>query len=353
MRRALASAGVLACLLIFASAAAAATSCPSASKDDGTLGTCTPIAPQPFGAVRLARTLSITTPAGIPAQDRSNNNPCVCGEALRLEGFKGLIAKGNQSSWIDPTGKAMLASAHAAGLAIGVYDFDATYTDSEAQTLIDAAETDGLTPTGSNEFPLIFDVEYGPFTLRALEAQIVYVEAHGWRVEIYTGEWWWTPHAGSAWPVNVPAFLSGYPNVTPVTGLPPLLFVMHQWTDEPEDQDVFLGTVEAFDKFVNVAAPKPSPPTPAPAPKPKPKPAKVICWGKGATPTSSACKSHIEHHVWLVDRRNHWQHQRVIHKCLRTPRARLERNIRGCGTDLHWYALRRGQAVKLERKYSA
>jgi hypothetical protein len=200
--------------------------------------------------------------AGVLLEDRSDNNPCDCGAQIRAAGFRGLIVKLNQGSEIDPTADAMAASARAAGLAVGGYDFDADYSVSEARTFIAAARAAGMKPGARNQLPLFFDVEWGNFSLSGLRAQIAYVRGRGWKVAEYTGDWYWGPHAGSVW-TGVDAWLSGYPTASPVAGLATSLYRLHQFTDSPLDESVFLvdgqtGSLAQFKAYVN-DAPRPKP----------------------------------------------------------------------------------------------
>ena len=198
-----------------------------------------------------------TVPAGVLFEDLSNNDPCDCGPAIKAQGFHGLVVKLLQGSYVDPTAFYMLASARAAGLATGGYDFDQTYTVAEAQSFVRLAKLDGLEPGSRNTLPLTFDVEYGSFSYSGLLAQIRYVQSQGYRVDIYTGNWYWGPHAGCQWPTGVPAWLSGYPTAATVCGLPASLYLMHQFTDTPHDASVYLGA--NWQAFTNSAPPKPKP----------------------------------------------------------------------------------------------
>ena len=225
---------------------AVAPACPEAANGHGSPGICAP------------RTFSIprTVERGPTYPDRSNNDPCYCGAQIKAAGQVGLIAKANQGvGFIDSTEVGMIASARAAGLAVGVYDFDQDYTVAEARVLVARAQAAGIFPTTPNTFPLYFDVEYGAFSYSGLMAQIAYVRALGYRVGIYTGQWYWGPHAGCRWPTGVTAWLSGYPVATPICGLPSSLFVAHQFTDIPVDETVYLGS--SFAAFVNALPPKP------------------------------------------------------------------------------------------------
>lgn len=213
-------------------------------------------------------------------QDRSNNNPCDCGTLIRSAGMSGLIVKANQGEWVDPTGAAMIASARKAGLAVGLYDFDWTYTIAEARVLAAVARADGIPPGAHNTFPLTLDVEAGSFSYAGLLAQIHYLYGLGYRVQIYTGDWYWGPHAGCRWPpVTAGAWLSGYPAYVPVCGLPTRLIESHQYTETPIDISVYLGT--SFADYVNAAPPPPPPPPPSP-------PSKLPRWKRALDATALA-----------------------------------------------------------------
>jgi glycosyl hydrolase family 25 len=248
------------------SLAAADAACPSATDNRGSLGRCAPKAQ--LGLTNRAAAAAPTTRYA----DASNNNPCDCGPAIKAAGNSGLIVKINQGTgYVDPTAKAMIASARAAGLAVGGYDFQQDYSVAEAVTFSNAAKADGLTPAGRSEFPLTLDVEFGAFSYSGLLAEIAYLHGQGWRVDIYTGGWYWSPHAGAVWPTGIPAWLSGYPDAPLFAGLPPILYFNHQYTDRGliaaghfGDLSVFTPTSESFAVFTNVA------PKPKPAPKPTP-----------------------------------------------------------------------------------
>lgn len=260
----LAAAAVLACLFVLAGCGGGTTtvtinvptkalipgpSCPQADGGQGFMGACMP------KGTGLGVPKSSALPGGIRYQDRSNNNPCTCGAAIKAAGFSGLIAKANQGpGFIDPFAVPQLASARAAGLAVGLYDFDWDYSIAEAQTLIDRAHAARIKPNSPNSFPLYFDVEAEAFagasTLAHLEAQIHYVQQHGYRVGIYTASFWWTPHMGCNWPAGISGWIAGFPTAATVCGLPASLFVAHQFTDTPEDQTLWLGSSAAFATYV-------------------------------------------------------------------------------------------------------
>ena len=222
--------------------------CPLAAAGHGSLGACAP-----------KQSLGLTVPRTITNQptypDRSNNDPCYCGAQIKAAGQVGLIAKANQGTgFIDQTAVGMIQSARAQGLAVGLYDFDQDYTVAEAQVLVARAHAAGIYPSTPRTFPLYLDVEYGNFNYGGLLAQIAFLRAQGYRVGIYTGDWYWGPHAGCRWPQGVSAWLSGYPSAPVPCGTTD--YLVHQFTSTPIDMNVFLGSRAAFDSFV-LAAPKP------------------------------------------------------------------------------------------------
>jgi hypothetical protein len=155
----------------------------------------------------------------------------------------------------------MVQSARAAGLAVGEYDFDQNYTVSEAAVFVQRMHAAGIYPTTPNTFPATLDVEYGSFSYTGLLAQIAYLHAQGYRVQIYTGAWYWSPHAGCRWPTSISAWLSGYPSAPVPCGTTG--YSEHQYTSTPIDLSVFLGSLPQFHAFVNATPPKPPGPTPA------------------------------------------------------------------------------------------
>lgn len=251
--------------------------CTAASHHRGAMGICAP------SFLRLTN-IHPTVPQGVLFEDRSNNNPCYCGAAIKAAGYHGLVVKALQGGWSDPTQVGMVNSARVAGLAVGLYDFDQNYSLAEAQLLVHDARLDGINPSSRNTFPLTFDIEYGFFSLSGLKAQIAYVQSQGYRVQIYTGAWYWVPHAGNVW-VGLPAWLAGYPNAVLFSGLPSSLFIQHQFTEFPLDQSVYMGSLTSFEKFVNNAPPV----------------TKIVCWGPKAQIHNTICKqvrpelSHLSH----------------------------------------------------------
>lgn len=223
--------------------------CPQAANGHGSLGVCAP-----------KTKLGLTAPHLVPGPiypDRSNNDPCYCGAQIKAAGQVGLIVKANQGvGFVDQTAVGMVASARAAGLAVGEYDFDQDYTVGEARLFVARLHAAGIYPSTPNTFPAYLDVEYGQFSYGGLAAQIAYLRSQGYRVGIYTGQWYWGPHAGCQWPSGVSAWLSGYP-VAPVP-CGTQNYSAHQFTSTPVDLSVFLGSLAQFHRFVN-ATPKPAP----------------------------------------------------------------------------------------------
>jgi len=224
------------------------SACPQAANGHGQLGIC---APKRYG---LAAPHAVFGPQ---YPDRSNNDPCYCGAAIRAAGQVGLIAKSNQgASYIDPTAVGMIQSARAAGLAVGLYDFDQDYTVTEARLFVARLHAAGIYPTTPNTFPAYLDVEYGSFSYPGLLTQIAYLHSQGYRVGIYTGDWYWGPHAGCRWPSGlVSAWLSGYPNAPIPCGT--TNYNAHQYTSTPVDLTVFLGSLAQFHTFVHILPPPP------------------------------------------------------------------------------------------------
>lgn len=230
----------------------ASASCPQAAGGHGALGACAP-------QQRLGLHGRHAQLAGPVYPDLSNNDPCYCGAAIKARGQVGLIVKANQGTgFIDSTAVAMVQSARAAGLAVGEYDFDQDYTVAEAQVFVARLHAAGIYPSTPNTFPAYLDVEYGNFSYRGLLAQIAYLRSQGYRVGIYTGEWYWGPHAGCQWPSGLSsAWLSGYPNAPVPCGTQN--YNAHQFTSTPIDLSVFLGSLDQFHAFVNAGPLGPSP----------------------------------------------------------------------------------------------
>jgi GH25 family lysozyme M1 (1,4-beta-N-acetylmuramidase) len=106
--------------------------------------------------------------------------------------------------------------------------------------------------------------------------------------------------------------------------------VAWQWTDAGSVPGVTTGSVDLSVSYGLLKLAEPA------------KPPRLVCFGKGATPSSIRCKPIVTHHAWLVDRRIHWG--RVMHKT-RAGTATHKHAV-------HWFYVRRGQAVRLERRYS-
>lgn len=237
--------------------AAAKQECPQAADGRGHMGACAP----------KSLRLTVTRPTAVVGPtyvDLSNNDPCDCGAAIRAQGHVGLIVKLNQGGFVDSTAAGMVASARAARLAVGGYDFDQNYNVPEAKILVVRLRAVGILPHTRNTFPVIFDIEYGAFSLTGLRAQIRYVQAQGYRVAIYTGGWYWTPHAGCTW-VGLPAWLAGYPTAPIFCGLPVGLYNDHQYTSTGNVTSTLTGDVSVhtaglapFERYVNNAPVKPT-----------------------------------------------------------------------------------------------
>jgi hypothetical protein len=256
---------------------AAPGSCPQAAAGHGYPGACAP-----------RQQLQLLTPhavAGVKYPDRSNNDPCYCGAAIRAQGYRGLIVKANQGTgFIDPTAIGMVQSARAAGLTVGVYDFDQDYTVAEARVFVARAHAAGIYPATANTFPLYIDVEFGNFSYPGLLAQIAYLRSQGYRVGIYTGQWYWTPHAGCRWPGGVSAWLSGYPSAPVPCGTTG--YNAHQFTSTPTDLTVYLGSAAQFRTFVHATPPAP----------------KIVCFGKHAQGNTTCRHVHAEVVAWAKAR---------------------------------------------------
>lgn len=227
------------------------STCPQAAGGHGSPGAC---APKTFGLTAPGK----TAPHLPTFPDRSNNDPCYCGASIKAAGQVGLIVKANQGlSYIDSTAVGMVDSARAAGLAVGEYDFDQDYTVAEIKLFVARMHAAGIYPTTPNTFPATIDVEYGSFSYAGLVAQVAYLRAQGYRVQIYTGEWYYGPHAGCRWIAGVFAWLSGYPSAPVPCGTTG--YLTHQYTSTPLDLSVFLGNLTSFHTFVHAVAPKPKP----------------------------------------------------------------------------------------------
>lgn len=228
--------------------------CPEAATGHGAPGVCSPQAR--FGL--SAPSTRALTPSSPLYPDRSNNDPCYCGASIRAAGQRGLIVKAIQGlGFTDSTEVGMVASARAAGLAVGVYDFDQDYSVAEAARFVQRAQAAGIFPHTPNTFPLYLDVEFGNFSYTGLLAQIAYLHRAGYRVGIYTGDWYWGPHAGCRWPAGTSAWLSGYPNATVPCGTSG--YNAHQFTSTPIDLTAYLGTFAQFEAFVQATPPGPTP----------------------------------------------------------------------------------------------
>lgn len=234
--------------------------CPAATEGSGSMGACAPPSVGLSAPPRVGGTLGVShAPRFV---DLSNNDPCYCATALRRAGYRGEIDKANQGTgFVDSTFVRMIDGARKARLAVGGYDFDETYSVAEAKLFVARLRAAGITPRGHNEFPAVFDVEYGSFSISGLRAQIAYVQHQGYRVEVYTGAWYWTPHAGCQW-VGVRAWLAGYPTAPVFCGLTASLYVNHQYTDHAS-----IGGGHSSDASVHIAGSWQTEVNAAPSPK--------------------------------------------------------------------------------------
>lgn len=259
---------LLALLLIFtgcggsSSNKTTAAACLAASHGHGQIGACAP--PQVH-----ARLAPFRSSGGITYPDLSNNDPCICGGALRAHGHPGEIDKANQGTgFIDGTFLGMIADAKRHGLAVGGYDFDQDYTVAEVYLFINRLHAAGIWRSTPNTFPPTLDVEYGNASRAGLEHQIAVLFRVYGRVQVYTGAWYWFPHFGCWIPRGVSFWLAGYPNAPLLCGLAEYRFVSHQYTDHGfnggnySDMSVWRGSAASFAAFVQAPRahiePKPS-----------------------------------------------------------------------------------------------
>jgi Glycosyl hydrolases family 25 len=229
------------------------TACPQAANGQGTPGACSP--KQQLGL------LDPNSPAearGPTFPDLSNNNPIFNMAPVRRHGHRALMAKVNQGTrFIDQTYARMIASARANGMVVGGYDFVQDYSIAEAATFIARLKATN-TCAGRGVLPPMLDVEYGNFSYAGLGAMINAVRRACGRVQIYTGSWYWTPHAGCRWPAGVFAVLSGYPNAPQPCGLPTALYRVHQYTDHGfngvsnSDMNEFRGSLAQLLKYAGL-----------------------------------------------------------------------------------------------------
>lgn len=233
---------------------AAIVACPQAATGHGDMGACVPT------KLGLSRPPSTAQPAGITYPDLSNNDPCVCAAAIRAHGHPGEIDKANQGTrFSDSWFVSMVKDAKAHGLATGGYDFDELYTASEVYLFIKRLHAAGIYRSTPNTFAPTIDVEFGNFSREGLQHQINILNREFGRVKIYTGGWYFLPHAGCWWPKGVPAWLSGYPNASVFCGLSESLFKEHQYTDHGfngetfSDMTVYRGNQAQFNAFVHKA----------------------------------------------------------------------------------------------------
>jgi len=234
--------------------------CVGAQNGHGSMGGCTP------PSVGLGSNLSVTLTGPVTYPDLSNNNPVTDSQMAAIgRSHPAVYLKVNQGTgFIDRTFMGMARSARAHGMATGGYDFVSCYCAAEARVFVAQLRLAGMTRTSARWLPPVLDVEYANATRSGLQAMLaVVVQAFG-RVGIYTGNWFWAPHLGCYWP-RVDGWLAGYPNASPVCGMPGARYVAHQFSDRAyngattADMTVWLGSVASFRTFAGLAKPKPRP----------------------------------------------------------------------------------------------
>lgn len=233
--------------------------CPQAASGDGHMGVCVPAQIKAQGRPPAALGSFPTYP------DLSNNDPVLDMAPIRAHGHLLVVLKANQGGYIDRYFAPMAADAHLHGLCVGGYDFAQDYTANEAWIFVGRLHAAGIYRNSTCTAPPTIDVEYGAFSIGGLKAMIHVVLSQYGRVNIYTGCWYWSPHAGSFWPAGVTAWLSGYPNALRCAGIAPALYTQHQYTDNgfngsrDSDMNIYLGSVTALRTFMHAAPVAPSP----------------------------------------------------------------------------------------------
>lgn len=238
----------------------AVAACPQAAHGEGAMGVCVP------RRLGLSSIPSTQQPAGITWPDMSNNDPCICGAAIRGHGHVGEIDKTNQGvGFTDSYFVRMVKDAARHKLAIGGYDFDSEYTANEVYKFIDRLHAGGIYKGTPNTFPPTLDVEFGAFSKTGLQHQVNILYREYGRVQIYTGGWYYLPHAGCWIPKHAEIFwLSGYPNASVFCGVSENMFKVHQYTDHGynggifSDMNVWRGNGKQFNAYVHRAKPAPT-----------------------------------------------------------------------------------------------
>lgn len=354
---------------------------------NGHMGVCAPT--QAFAAADLIANAAGAQDnvTGVLGVDVSNNNGC----PLTIPpGAKFEFAKLTESTlFTDSCAVSNLAAAKARHIPFGVYDFlrpGSSSPGAEAAHFVAAIRHLGTSNT--IELPPVADVETNagltPLQVQAYVATWVKDVAAalgrttGPPAIVYTGEWFWRPQVGGP-NDGTDLWVSGYVS-RPLLPASWARYTFWQFSDgtygpTPHfhsgdrglDSDVFNGTLAQLNELAGITKPKQKPPTrtrtsttttrtrtatTSTKPTGHSRARKIVCFGTRATPRSSKCRPVIKQHTWLVARRDHWHTRYIKEHCSRLAKPRLRRNVRGCGTDLRWYALRRKQAVHLHRRYA-
>lgn len=222
--------------------------CPAATNGHGTMGACNP------PAIRYG--LRAGPPqSGETFPDLSNNDPVYNMRAVARHGHPAFVGKVNQGTrFVDRTYARMVREARAAGMSAGGYDFVQNYNAREAYLFVDLLKRTS-TCNGARTLPPTLDVEYGAYNTAGLRHMLAIVVRSCGRAQIYTGAWYWGPHAGCWWPANTVGWISGYPYAPKVCGLPGSLYLVHQFGDNiyngvlRGDMNRWLGTPAQWQTF--------------------------------------------------------------------------------------------------------
>jgi len=145
--------------------------------------------------------------------DLSNNDPVYRFAPMRRYGVVGCWFKGLEGlGFTDGTAHGMIASARAAGVTPGMYDFVRTYSAAEAYRFVALAKANGVCGS-KGTLPPALDIEAGNAYRSGVANMVQIVKRSCGRVSIYTGLWYWTPYLGRYWPQGVASWISGYPSI--------------------------------------------------------------------------------------------------------------------------------------------
>lgn len=242
-------------------------SCPSAAAGNGAMGVCAPVKIKQGLAAPQSKRFGAFLSHAIQYPDLSNNDPVSCRGMARIKahGHPGVILKANQGTgFIDATFIGMAKCARALGMAVGGYDFVSSYNASEAYTFINRLRAAGITRNTRRTFPPTLDVEYGAFNYAGLEHMVHILRRTYGRVNIYTGQWYYTPHAGCRWVRGTTAWLAGYPSAPIPCGVPRSAYNSHQFSSTAYngalsgDMSLWLRNTSAFQTFTQQSVPHPT-----------------------------------------------------------------------------------------------